>query len=91
MQDINRDAGEFYNFCLRQAARPRILVNIAADGGHRGEGCELIENFRGADVAGVNDVLGSAQGFERFGTKQAVRVGNNADEDGGSQSFDLSS
>jgi hypothetical protein len=51
----------------------------------------LIENFRGADVAGVNDVFGSAQGFERFGSKQAVGVGNDADEDGSSQSFDLSS
>jgi hypothetical protein len=33
----------------------------------------------------VNNVLGSAQGFQRFGPQQAVSVGNDADEGGSSQ------
>lgn len=44
-----------------------------------------------ADVTGVNEVLGSTQSLECLGTKQPVRVGNDADEDGISQSFEFSS
>jgi hypothetical protein len=29
----------------------------------------------------VNDLIGAAQDFERFGPKQAVRVGDDADDD----------
>ena len=47
--------------------------------------------FRGANVTSVNDVLGSAQGLECLGTKQTMRVGNDANEDGGSQSLGFSS
>jgi hypothetical protein len=39
----------------------------------------LIENFRRAHVPGVNDVFCPAQRCERFGAKQAVGVGDNAD------------
>jgi hypothetical protein len=33
----------------------------------------------------VNDVLGSTKCLDRFGTKQAMRVGYDADDDGSSQ------
>jgi hypothetical protein len=50
----------------------------------------LLENLRFADVTRVNDVFGPAQRRERFGTKQAVRVGDNTDQNG-SLSFQLPS
>ena len=33
-----------------------------------------------ADVAGVEDVVNTAQGFDRFGAKQPVGIGEDADQ-----------
>jgi hypothetical protein len=90
MQNVNRDAGEFDHFGLGQWARPRGFVDVASDGGYGRKRSELLENLRLSDVSGVNNVIGPAQCRERLGTKQAVRVGDNADQDG-SLSSQLSS
>ena len=79
MQHIDGNAPDLYDFRRGQSAGPRGLVDVAADGGHGGDSSEVVENFRRADVSGVNDVFRPAQRCERFGAKQAVGVGDNAD------------
>ena len=91
VQHVNGDAVELDHFRLRQLARPRPLVDVAANGGHGSNGCKLVENFRIAHIAAVNDLLRSAQRFERFRPQQSVRIGNDADKDRSSQFSVLSS
>ena len=91
VQHEDGNAAEFNDFRLRQSARPGIPVDIAADCTHRRNGCEVLENLGRADISRVNDVLRALQGSARFGAKQSVRIGDDADEDGSSQFSVLSS
>ena len=57
VQHKNGNTGELENFRLCQFARPRCCVDVAADGGHGRDGCELLKNLRRAHIPGVNDVF----------------------------------
>jgi hypothetical protein len=85
VQNINRNAADLDDFSFRQPARPRGCVDIAANGRHGRENRELLKNFRRAHISRVNDVFRSAQRLDRFGPKQPVSVGNDADDDAGSR------
>ena len=82
VQHVNADAAEFDCLGLWNSFCPCFAVDIAADRGQRGNRCEFIENMRISDIPGVNDVLGTAQGLHSLGTKKAVRVGDDANQDG---------
>lgn len=56
---INGNAREFDDFCLREAARPRGLVDIAANRRYRRDARELLKNLGRTYVARVNDVFRS--------------------------------
>jgi len=79
MQDVDRDAPEFDDLSLWQFARPRTLVDVAADRGQWSKSGELLENLRIADIPGVNDVLRPAERLKSFRSKQAVGIGDDAD------------
>lgn len=79
VQDVDGEAAYFHNFSLGQFARPGVVIDVASDGGYRGDGGELSENFGRADVSGVNDVVRALQSCEGFGAKQSVSVGDDAD------------
>lgn len=85
MNNINRNARELDDLRLRQIVRPRGFIDISPDGGHGRSLRKLIENLRRTYVTRMNDVFRLTQRCDRFGTKQAVRVGNDADEDGSPQ------
>ena len=85
MQNIDENAREFDRFRLGQSARPRPLVDVPADGCDRRNCREFVQDFGSAYVSSVNDVLGSTEPVDRFGTKQAMRIRNDADDDGISQ------
>ena len=85
VQDVNGDARNLEEVGLRQLTSPSGLVDVATDRGHRGKRGELIKNFRAPNVTGVNDVLRASQRFQRFRSKQAMRVGDDADQDKSSQ------
>ena len=74
-----------------QAASPGGLVDVAANRRYRRDCRKLLKNLGRAYVSRVNDVLGPAQRLQRFGTKQPVRVGDDADQNGRSQSLRVSS
>ncbi len=82
VQNIDGGASKFDDFRLRKFTRPCSFIDVAADCGYWRKRCELLENLRIADVSGVNDVIRASQRRERFGTKQAVRIGDDADYDG---------
>jgi hypothetical protein len=85
VQNIDGNAGDLDDFRFGELASPHVLVDVSADRGDGGDGGKLVENFGSADIAGMNDVLRALQGSERFGAKQAVRIGNDADDYGSSQ------
>lgn len=93
VQDIDGNPADLDDFGLRQLARPCSLIDIAANRCDRRKGCERVENFGIAYVAGMNNALTSAQCLERFRPKQAMSFGDDANEDGGlsSQFWILSS
>src|ERR1700687_2482919 len=78
MHHIDGDAAKFKDFSFRQCARPRSSVDLTADRDYGGNLRERFEDFGGADIAGVEDAVGSAQSFDGFGPQQAVDVGDYA-------------
>src|SRR5262249_45655980 len=63
-----------------KAPRPRPAVVVAADGMHRREGLQRLQNLRSSDVARMDDEVGTTQGGQRLWPNQPVRVGDNADD-----------
>jgi len=88
VQHIDRDADDDEGFALRQFVRPHAFINVAAHGRDRRDRPQPVQDVGCAHVSGMNNVLHSTQNFKRLGPKQAVRVGNNADECGGFQFLD---
>ncbi len=85
VERVDRDTVQLNDFGRRQFLRPRRFIDISADGCHWGNLFQLIENFERTYISGVNDVLRTAQAFDRLRTKQAMRVGDDANDDGSSQ------
>ncbi len=63
-------------------ARPGVGVDVPADRGYGRDLRKRFEDFASADVAGVEDAVGSAQGLDRLGPQQAVGVGDYAEDYG---------
>lgn len=82
MEHVEGSAIQLDGLSLGQPARPRALVNVAAHRRHWRNRGEFLENFGSAHIPGMNDVFGTTQRVKRFRAEQAVRVGNDTDEDG---------
>jgi hypothetical protein len=91
VQHVDGNAVYFEHFRLRQLARPGTGIDVATHGGDWCNCGKSLQNFGCADIARVNDAIRPAKRFNRFGPKQAVSVGDDADEDGRSQFSFLSS
>ena len=79
MQHIDGHAAGFDDFGFRQSARPGVGVDVTADRGDGRDFDKRFEDFASANVAGVEDAVGSAQGLDRLEPQQAVGVGDYAD------------
>ena len=62
-----------------KARRPRRSVDVAFDCPDRCNRTKLFEDRRIADIAGVDDEVGAAQGIHSLRPEQAVGVRNYAD------------
>ena len=82
VQHVDGDPAKFDDFGVGSLAGPRSLVDIAANCRQRGNLGQSFKNFRSAYVPRMDDVLRPAQRCDCLGSKQSVRVGNNADSDG---------
>jgi hypothetical protein len=78
VDDVERNAAEFQRLRFRNGARPRADIVVAAHRAHRRDLAQRSQDRRVADVAGVDDVLAWLKEAQRFGTKQAVRVRDQA-------------
>ena len=74
MQYINGDAAGFHDFSFGESAGPGRSVHVSSDRGYWRDLFEGFEDFWRADVAGVKDEVGSAEGFEGSGAQQTVGV-----------------
>jgi len=79
MQDIDGYVSGLNDFGFGQGVRPGLRVDVAADCGYGRDLCERFEDFGSANVAGMEDAVGSAQGFDGLGPQQAVGVGDYAE------------
>jgi hypothetical protein len=66
VQHVDRNAAGFDNFGFGQSARPGRGVNVAANRGYGRDLRERFQNFGSADIAGVEDAVGSAQSLRRL-------------------------
>ena len=82
VQHVDGNATYLDDFGHRQLAGPCGLIDIATDGGYRRDGCEFVKNLWRTNVSRVNDMLRTAQRGESFRAKQAVGIGDDADDDG---------
>lgn len=60
----------------RELQRPTLSIDIAADGKDGGDGFQLGENFRRANIAGMDDEMDATQGEQGLGAKKPVGIGN---------------
>jgi hypothetical protein len=79
VQHIDRNAAELDHLSLRKQAGPWPLVNVSAHRSHRSNLGKLHQYLWRADIAGMNDVLRSAQSFNGLGPQQTVGVGDDPD------------
>jgi hypothetical protein len=87
VQNVDRDFADLQTFRFANLLRPRSLVVVPADGGHGRNDSELLQYCRISNVTGMHDEVAAAQKCERFGPKQAVGVGNEADASHQAQSY----
>ena len=80
MQYVDGDAANFKYVGRGNFPRPDFAIHVAAYGSHRRNRSQIFQDVRIADVASMNDVVGSAQGGKSLRTKQTVRVGDDADK-----------
>ena len=79
VQNVNCDAAGFENSGFGQFLRPRAAIHIATNGDHWRNLAQAVKNRGVADIARVNDVVGTSEGVNRFRSQQAVGIGDNAD------------
>jgi hypothetical protein len=85
VQHVDGNAAELDTLSHRQFARPSILIHVASDGGNGRYGLKFLKDLMRANVPRVNDVLRLAQRLQCFKPKQAMRIGDDADQDVSSQ------
>jgi hypothetical protein len=85
VQHVDRNSADLDRFSLRQLTGPCPGVDISADSGDGREVRQFSKNLRCPNVSRVNNVFRAAQCLDHFRTKQAVGVGDDADQDGSSQ------
>lgn len=82
VEQVEVMVGERDDFGCRQEGTGATCIDVAADGGDWGDFGEGAEDFRVADVAEVEDVIGAGEEREQFGAKKAVGVADDGDAHG---------
>ena len=80
VKHIDRDAADFEHIRGGDLPGPGFAIHISADRGNWRNLSQLFQDGGIADVAGMNDVVGAAQSGESLRTKQAVGIGDDADD-----------
>jgi len=76
MEHIEENWAGFGDRSRRQGLRPGSLIDIAADGDHRGHGFKGGNDFGLADIAGMNDQIRSLECAQGFLAEHTMRVGD---------------
>jgi hypothetical protein len=64
----------------RQLIRPTLDVDISTHREYRRDCTQACNNFRPADIAGVNDKLSAGKRIQSLRAQQAVSIGQNTDD-----------
>lgn len=75
VQHVDEAAAEFDGFGGGKIGAGTEDIDIAADGGGRGDTAELGEDVRITKVACVQDVIHACKHWKKFGTEETVGVG----------------
>jgi len=74
VEHVEEAAAEFEGLGCGKFGARAMEVDVAADGGYRGDLAEAVEDVRVADVAGVEDVLDTGECREGLWAEEAVGV-----------------
>ncbi len=80
VQQVDRDTIDLDHLSLRQFPRPFLLVHISAHGSYGSDFMQLLQDFRIANIPGMQGDIRSPQRFDGFGPQQSVCVGDHADD-----------
>ncbi len=89
MNQIEEVSVEFNGVGRGQRCAGTTSVDVAANSSKGSEGAKVLQYSGVAYVAGVQDVVRSSQGSYCLGTKQAVSIGEDADQHGMRVNLDL--
>src|SRR5712692_4140804 len=80
IEDVHQQEVQPTQLGARRLARLAAAeaIDISGAGGDRRDGAELRQQLLAADVAGVEDVIDTAEGVEHLGAQEAVGVGDDA-------------
>jgi hypothetical protein len=59
---------------------PGLSIDIATHGDNRRQAAQMLENRGFADIAGVDDHCRTTRRLQRLGSKQTMRIGDDADQ-----------
>ena len=79
VEHVDEAAVELDGFGCREIGAGAVEIDVAANGGDGSDRAESVKDVGVADVAGVEDVVGTGDGGEELGTEQAVGVGEDSD------------
>lgn len=82
VEHVDQVSGELDGFGRGQAGAGTGAVDVAANGGDRGDGAEGIKDGRVADITGVEDGVDAGDGGEDLGSEEAVGVGKDGEAHG---------
>ncbi len=85
MQHIEDRVVDVENIVLRNLLGPCAAIIVTANGRHRRDCGQLIDNLRIADIPRMNDEVAATQVAYGCRSKQAMRVSDEADAISGSQ------
>jgi hypothetical protein len=77
VDDQDVDTGQL---ATNELGQVEACVDVAADGGYRGDRAEAGEHVGRADVTRVEDVLDVCERLDHLGTEEPVRVGDQPDQ-----------
>ena len=80
VKNVDRDAACFEHIRDGNLAGPGVAINIATNRGNRRNLSQLLQNGWVTDVTRMNDVVRTAKSSQGFRAKQAVSIGNDADD-----------
>src|SRR5215468_10746904 len=77
MKHVNGNGTYSHDFEFRNSLRPGLFVIITANGHNGSQSSQTVQDFRAADVTGMENQTDVTEHLQDFGMQESVSIGNN--------------